>query len=184
MRKIVVGITGASGTPLAIRFLQNIKNAEIHLVMSESAKKVMEVETDITIDDIAKYSDYVYDDSNIAATISSGSFVFDTFVIIPCSSSTIAKIAAGISDTLITRVATVALKERRRFIIVPREMPFSTIMLENMFKLSSNNVIVAPAIPGYYNRPKTMDDMINFVAARVLDLSNIENNLSTRWKHD
>ncbi|MEM0139267.1 MAG: aromatic acid decarboxylase, partial [Ferroplasma sp.] len=92
--------------------------------------------------------------------------------------------AAGIADTLITRVAMVAMKERRRFIIVPREMPFSTIMLENMVKLSSNNVIVAPAIPGYYTRPKTMDDMLNFIAARILDLSNIENGLSPRWKHD
>jgi 4-hydroxy-3-polyprenylbenzoate decarboxylase len=182
MKKIVVGITGASGTALAVKFLENIKNMEVHLVMSESAKKVMDLETNYSMEYITGLADYYYDDSDIAARISSGSFFFDTFVVIPCSSSTLAKIAAGISDTLITRVATVALKERRKFIIVPREMPFSTIMLENMLKLSMNNVIVSPAVPGYYNKPSSMDDLLNFVVARVLDLSGIENNISARWK--
>ncbi len=184
MKKIVVGITGASGTLLAVRFLENIKNYEIHLVMSESAKKVMSLETDYDINYIKGLSTYFYDDNDIAARISSGSFIFDSFVIIPCSTSTMAKIASGIADTLITRVALVALKERRKFIIVPREMPFSTIMIENMLKLSNNNVIVSPAVPGYYNKPKTMNDLINFVVSRILDLSNIENALSKRWEHE
>ncbi|MEM0139862.1 MAG: UbiX family flavin prenyltransferase, partial [Ferroplasma sp.] len=134
MKRIVVGITGASGTQIAMKFIKNIKNMEIHLVMSESAVKVMNAETDFSVEDFQKLADFSYNDSDIAATISSGSFLFDTFVIVPCSSSTMAKIAAGIADTLITRVAMVAMKERRRFIIVPREMPFSTIMLENMVK--------------------------------------------------
>ncbi len=184
MKKIVVGITGASGTVLAVKFLENIKNYEIHLVMSESAKKVMSLETNYDLNYIKSLSDYFYDDNDIAATISSGSFIFDSFVIIPCSTSTMAKIASGIADTLITRVALVSLKERRKFIIVPREMPFNTIMLENMLKLSKNNVIVSPAIPGYYNKPETIDDLTNFIVARVLDLCNIENNLSKRWKHE
>jgi len=182
MRKIVVGITGASGTVLAVKFLENIKDMEIHLVMSESAKKVMALETDYSIDYIKSLADYYYHDSDIAARISSGSFLFDTFVVIPCSTSTLAKISAGISDTLITRVATVAMKERRKFIVVPREMPFNTIMLENMLKLSMNNVIVSPAVPGYYNRPMSMEDLLNFVVARVLDLAGIKNALSPRWK--
>ncbi|WP_337860182.1 UbiX family flavin prenyltransferase [Ferroplasma sp.] len=182
MKKIVVGITGASGTVLAVKFLENINNAEIHLVVSDGAKKVMELETNYNIEYLKKLSSFYYEDSDIAARISSGSFVFDTFIIIPCSSSTLAKIAAGISDTLITRVATVAMKERRKMIIVPREMPFNTIMLENMLKLSMNNVIVSPAIPGYYTKPSTMDDLLNFVVARILDLSGIENNISPRWK--
>jgi polyprenyl P-hydroxybenzoate/phenylacrylic acid decarboxylase-like protein len=182
MEKIVVGITGASGTVLAVRFLENLKNVEIHLVISESARKVMALESDYTVEYIRSLAHYVYNDSDIAARISSGSFIFSTFVIIPCSSSTLAKISAGISDTLITRVATVAMKERRKFIIVPREMPFSTIMLENMLKLSRDNVIVSPAIPGYYHRPSTMDDLINFVVARILDLTGVENSLSPRWR--
>ncbi len=182
MEKIVVGITGASGTLLAVRFLENLKDMEIHLVVSESAKKVMSLETNYTMEYIKSLANYVYNDKDIAARISSGSFLFSTFVIIPCSSSTLAKISSGISDTLITRVATVALKERRKFIIVPREMPFSSIMLENMLKLSRDNVIVSPAIPGYYNKPSTMDDLVNFVVARVLDVSGIKNSLSPRWK--
>ena len=182
MKKIVVGITGASGTVLAVKFLENIKDAEVHLVMSDSARKVMELETEYSPEYIRSLADYYYEDSDIAARISSGSFIFDTFVVIPCSSSTLAKIAAGISDTLITRVATVAMKERRRFIVVPREMPFSTIMLENMLKLSMNNVIVSPAVPGYYARPSSMEDLLNFVIARVLDLSGIKNDISPRWK--
>ncbi len=182
MKKIVVGITGASGTVLAVKFLENLKDIEIHLIMSESAKKVMELETGYTLDYIKGLADYYYADSDIAARVSSGSFVFDEFVVIPCSSSTLAKISAGISDTLITRVATVAMKERRKFIVVPREMPFSTIMLENMLKLSMNNVIVSPAVPGYYNKPSTMEDLLNFVVARVLDLSGIKNSISPRWK--
>ncbi|WMT51202.1 MAG: UbiX family flavin prenyltransferase [Ferroplasma sp.] len=182
MEKIVVGITGASGTVLAVRFLENLRDVEIHLVISDSARKVMSLESDYKIEYIRSLADYVYNDSDIAARISSGSFIFSTFVIIPCSSSTLAKISAGISDTLITRVATVAMKERRKFIIVPREMPFSTIMLENMLKLSRDNVIVSPAIPGYYQRPSTMDDLINFVVARVLDLAGVKNSLSPRWK--
>ena len=184
MKRIVVGITGASGTVLAVKFLESIKNYEIHLIMSESAKKVMSLETDYDVKYIKDLSNYFYDNKDIAATISSGSFIFDSFVIMPCSTSTMAKIASGIADTLITRVALVSLKERRKIIIVPREMPFSTIMLENMLKLSNNNVIISPAIPGYYNKPETVDDMINFVVARVLDLSGIENNLSKRWEHE
>lgn len=182
MEKIVVGITGASGTVLAVRFLENLKDLEVHLIISESAKKVMSLETDYSLDYIRSLATYVYNDNDISARISSGSFLFSTFVIIPCSSSTLAKISSGISDTLITRVATVALKERRKFIIVPREMPLNTIMLENMLKLSRNNVIVSPAIPGYYHKPSTMDDLINFIVARILDLSGVKNSLSSRWR--
>ncbi len=183
MKKIIVGITGGSGTILAVRLLENLKNCEVHLVMSESSKKVMELETDYSMNYIKSLSSYFYDDGNIAATVSSGSFIFDSLVIIPCSTSSMAKLAAGIADTLITRVGLVAMKERRKMIIVPREMPLSTIMIENMLKLSQNNVIVAPAVPGYYNRPKSIDDMVNFVVSRVLDLAGVENKLSKRWEH-
>ncbi len=183
MKKIVVGITGGSGTILAVRLLENLKNCEVHLVMSESSKKVMELETDYSLDYIRGLSNYFYDDSNIAATVSSGSFIFDSLIIIPCSTSSMAKLAAGIADTLITRAGLVAMKERRRIIIVPREMPLSTIMIENMLKLSQNNVIIAPAIPGYYNKPESVDDMVNFIVSRVLDLAGVENHLSKRWKN-
>ncbi|MHB8562319.1 MAG: UbiX family flavin prenyltransferase, partial [Thermoplasmataceae archaeon] len=162
----VVGITGGSGSVLGIRLLENLKDYEVHLVISESANRVLELETDYKIDYVESLATHTYDDKDIAARISSGSFKFNTMVIIPCSISTLGKISSGISDTLITRSAAVALKERRRLILVPREMPLSTIVLENMYRLSRDGAIIAPAIPGYYNRPKTSQEMIDFVVSR------------------
>ncbi len=182
--RIVVGMTGGTGSVLAQRLLENLRGEEIHLVISNSAKKVLGEETEIKPEDLYGMVQAHYDDEDIAARISSGSFIFDTFVIIPCSMSTLAKLSAGISDTLITRVASVALKERRKMVIVPRETPLSTIALENMARLSSMGVIVAPAMPGYYTRPKTVDDMINFVVSRILDLIGVRNSLIKRWKEE
>ncbi len=178
----VVGITGGSGSVLGIRLLENLKDYEVHLAISESANRVLELETDYKIDYVESMATYTYDDKDIAARISSGSFRFNAMVIIPCSISTLGKISSGISDTLITRSAAVALKERRRLILVPREMPLSTIVLENMYRLSRDGAIIAPAIPGYYNRPKTSQEMIDFVVSRILDLMGVENDLMKRWK--
>jgi 4-hydroxy-3-polyprenylbenzoate decarboxylase len=180
--RIVVGVTGASGTVLAVRLLESLKNFERHLVISDGAKRVMSAETDLAAEDFTKIAEHVYDDSDLAAPVSSGSFRFRSFVIIPCSNTTLARMAAGMADTLITRIAAVSMKERRRMVIVPREMPLSSIYIENMLKLSMNGVIVAPAMPGYYTKPKTADDMVNFVVSRVLDLMGIDNEMSGRWK--
>jgi 4-hydroxy-3-polyprenylbenzoate decarboxylase len=180
--RIVVGVTGASGTVLAVRLLESLKNFERHLVISDGAKRVMSAETDLAAEDFTKMAEHVYDDSDLAAPVSSGSFRFRSFVIIPCSNTTLARMAAGMADTLITRIAAVSMKERRRMVIVPREMPLSSIYIENMLKLSMNGVIVAPAMPGYYTKPKTADDMVNFVVSRVLDLMGIDNEMSGRWK--
>ena len=180
--RIVVGVTGASGTVLAVRLLESLKNFERHLVISDGAKRVMSAETDLAAEDFTKIAEHVYDDSDLAAPVSSGSFRFRSFVIIPCSNTTLARMAAGMADTLITRIAAVSMKERRRMVIVPREMPLSSIYIENMLKLSMNGVIVAPAMPGYYTKPKTADDMVNFVVSRVLDLMGIDNDMSGRWK--
>lgn len=178
----VVGITGGSGSVLGIRLLENLKDYEVHLAISESANRVLELETDYKIDYVESMATHTYDDKDIAARISSGSFRFNAMVIIPCSISTLGKISSGISDTLITRSAAVALKERRRLILVPREMPLSTIVLENMHRLSRDGAIIAPAISGYYNRPKTSQEMIDFVVSRILDLMGVENDLMKRWK--
>ncbi len=180
--RIVVGITGASGTVLAARLLESLSDFERHLIISDGAKRVMAAETSLTLEDFSNLAEHVYDDSDLAAPVSSGSFRFRSFVIIPCSNTTLARIAAGMADTLITRIAAVSIKERRRMVIVPREMPLSSIYIENMLKVSANGVIVAPAMPGYYTKPKTADDMINFVVSRVLDLMGIDNDLSERWK--
>ena len=180
--RVVVGVTGGSGSILAVRFLENLTEVEKHLVISEHAEIVLREEAGIDREYLNKLADYVYDDGDIAARISSGSFIFSSFVIIPCSISTLGKINSGISDTLITRVASVALKEHRRMILVPRETPLSTVALRNMAELSAMGVIIAPAMPGYYTHPKTADDMINFIVSRILDLVGVENNLIRRWR--
>lgn len=180
--RVVIGVTGASGTVLAVRLLKALSGYDRHLIISDGAKRVMAAETDLTLSDFQDISDHIYDDSDLAAPVSSGSFRFRSFVIIPCSNTTLARIASGMADTLITRVAAVALKERRRMVVVPREMPLSSIYIENMLRISNSGAIVAPAMPGYYTRPRTADDMINFVVSRVLDLMGIENDLSGRWK--
>lgn len=180
--KFVIGVTGGSGSVLALTLLRNLENFETHLIMSDGARKVFREEMGSTGEELLQLASYTYDDKDISARISSGSFKFTAAVIIPCSISTLGKIASGISDTLVTRASAVALKERRRLILVPREMPLSTIVLENMHKLSLAGAIIAPASPGYYTRPTTVEDMVNFVVSRVLDLMGVDNNLIRRWR--
>lgn len=179
--RVVIAITGASGSILGIRLLQSLKGVEKHLVISANSSKVIEHETGMSIEEVRKLGDFSYDDGDLAARISSGSFLYDSMCIIPCSGSTLAKVSAGIADSLISRTASVALKERRKLIIVPRETPISTIYIENMLRLSRSGVIIAPAMPGYYTRPASVDQMTDFVVGRVLDLMGIENNKIQRW---
>ena len=180
--KFVIGVTGGSGSILALTLLRNLENYETHVVVSDGAKKVFREEIGSTGDELLKLASYTYDDKDISARISSGSFKFTAAVIIPCSISTLGKVASGISDTLVTRACAVALKERRKLILVPREMPLSSIVLENMHKLSLAGAIIAPASPGYYTKPRSVDDMVNFVVSRVLDLMGVENDLVRRWR--
>ncbi|MCL4451945.1 MAG: UbiX family flavin prenyltransferase [Candidatus Thermoplasmatota archaeon] len=180
--KFVIGVTGGSGSILALTLLRNLENFETHLVLSDGARKVFKEEMGTTGEELLQLASYTYDDKDISARISSGSFKFNAAVIIPCSISTLGKIASGISDTLVTRASAVALKERRRLILVPREMPLSTIVLENMHKLSLAGAIIAPASPGYYTKPRTVEDMVNFVVSRVLDLMGVDNSLIRRWR--
>jgi 4-hydroxy-3-polyprenylbenzoate decarboxylase len=182
-RKIVLGITGASGSIMAKRFLETAR-AEIHLVISSNAGQVIEYETGLKEEDLKKMSTFNYDDRDVAARISSGSFIFDAMVIMPCSMNTLAKVASGISDSLITRAASVALKERRRLIMVPREMPLSRIAIENMLRLTESGAIISPAMPAFYTRPQTVMDMVDFMVGRVMDLCGIDNELVKRWKSE
>lgn len=181
--KLIIAISGASGVIYGIKFLKECKskNIEIHLIISENAKDLILYETYYKIEQLKKLSDYYYENSNLNAKISSGSVKFDAMVIIPCSLSTLSKIAVGISDNLITRTASVCLKERRKLIIVPRETPISTIHLENMAKLSKE-VVILPAMPGFYSKPKSVDDLIDFIVGKVFDVLGIENKLYRRWK--
>jgi len=179
--RVVVGITGASGAPYAVTLLENL-NCEIDLVISDDAAKVLENETDVSKYRLEKLATSVYDNHDLAASISSGSTKFDAMVIVPCSSNTLAKIAHGLADNLITRVAVVALKERRKLILVPRETPLSQVYLENLLKVSQIGAIVLPASPGFYHRPKSAQDLVDFVVGRILDQLGLPNKLSKAWK--
>ena len=171
--KLVVAISGASGAELGLKFIEYLpKNITPYIVISDSAKKVLKFEN-------KKY--ITYDNSQIEASISSGSFGVDATAIIPCSMNTLAKIACGISDNLITRVAAVALKEQKRLLLAPREMPLSAIALSNMQKLASLGVVISPPILGYYANINSLEDLEKFIIGKWYDSLGIKHNLYKRW---
>lgn len=177
--KTVIAITGASGVQYGIKLLDVLKG-EKYLIISESGKYLMKDETDYTLEDLKAKAHY-YDDYQLDAPLASGSFFFDAMVIVPCSVSTLSKIATGIADTLITRCACVALKERRKLILVPRETPLSTIHLQNMTTLSMQGVVILPAMPAFYHQPHSVDDMVSFVVGKILDQLHQDHDLFQRW---
>jgi len=180
--KIVIGMTGASGALYAMRLLEELsEQASVSLVASETAKQIITDETEVEYTDLEDMADESFDNNDMNASICSGSRNFDAMVIVPCSMATLAKIACGISDNVITRAASVALKERRKLIIVPRETPLSSIHLENMLKLSRDGVIILPAMPGFYGRPETPLDLVDFIVGRIMDQLDMENNIGPRW---
>lgn len=197
--KLVVGICGSSGVELGLKFasqMTKVGSLELHLIISNGAKEALKLESNLDIDmffrnGICNGREYLYflnnervlyyNDYNLGAKIASGSFYFDNMVILPCSSNTLAKIANGISDTLITRSASVCLKQGRKLLISPREMPFSGIMINNMLTLSRYNAVIMPPILGYYSGVDTLEAMENFIFGKILDSLNIANNLYKRW---
>lgn len=181
--KIVVAVTGASGVKLGIRFLELLpKEIETFAVFTENAKLSLECEEKNSFDDIVLNQNItLLNDADIAAPISSGSFKTDSMIILPCSMNTLAKISMGLCDTLITRAFSVMLKENRKTVIAPREMPYNRIQLEHMAKLSSMGVTVAPPTLGYYSKQQSLEDMENFIIGKYFDILGIENNLYERW---
>ncbi len=171
--KLVVIITGASGVNLGKRFVDYLPlEIDVHIVVSDNA---------LTVESFENKKVTLHNSQNIASSISSGSFSVDVTVVIPCSMNTLAKIACGISDNLPTRVASVAIKEQKKLLLAPRELPFSAIALENMHKLASLNVIIAPPVLGYYANSATIEDMERFVIGKWYDMLGIENTLYKRW---
>lgn len=181
--KIIVAITGATGSILGIRLLEALRECDVetHLVMSEWAEKTIRIETSYDPSDVKKLASHVYAATNQASRISSGSFRVDGMVIAPCSMKTLASIRHGVADSLIPRAADVILKERKKLILLPRELPLSSIHLENMLGLSNIGAIILPPMLTFYNKPSTLDDVINHVVARTLDQFGIENGLTSRW---
>ncbi|MCK5309091.1 MAG: UbiX family flavin prenyltransferase [Thermoplasmata archaeon] len=180
--RIIIGISGASGSAYATRLVEELyEQCEIILVASETAKQIMEDETEFKYNELAELAHETFDNYDMGADICSGSHNFDAMVIVPCSMTTMAKLACGIGDNVITRAGSVALKERRKLIIVPRETPMSSIQIENMLKLSREDAIMLPAMPGFYGRPETSGEIIDFVVGRILDQLGIENEVGVRW---
>jgi len=180
---IVVGITGASGIAYGVRLLEALKaaGAATSLVLSADGAKVLRLETGKRPQDVKRLATRTFSNDDLAAPIASGSRSFDAMVICPCSMSTAAKVACGLSDNLITRAASVALKERRRLVVVPRETPLSSIHLRNLAALAEAGAVVLPAAPAFYGRPGKVEDLGDFIAGRVLDTLGIENRLYRRW---
>ena len=194
IRRIAVALSGASGAAYGRRLLEELttrEGIETHLLISPSAKKVLAIEEGLHVDldrfdsaqlGLASPANLVYHHyDNVAAAVASGSFQIEAMAIVPCSMGCVAAIAHGMSDNLIERAADVMIKERRRLIVVPRETPFSTIHLKNMLTLSELGAIVLPASPGFYSKPTSVADMVDFVVARILDHLQIEHDLTRRW---
>lgn len=189
MKKVVVGITGASGSIYAKRFVEELlcRGIYTHIICTDNGKKVMKYETGTDleqwVEDLAKQYNYIRleDINDLFAPVASGSYKFDAVVIIPCSMGTLAEISNGLAKNLLCRTADVALKENRKLIIVPREMPLNAIHLENMLKLSRLNATILPAMPGFYHKPQTVEDLTGFVVGKVLDCLSIENCLFEKW---
>lgn len=182
--RVVVGISGASGVIYGIRLLEELSKIEVetHLIISAIAKDIIEHETGYSVSDVEKLADFIHNENDLNAIVNSGSFKFDTAIIIPCSMKTLSAISNGYGDKVITRVADVTLKERRQLIVVPRETPLRTVHLENMVKISKEGAIILPAMPGFYHKPETIDDQINFIIGKIFDIMDIDNNLFTKWK--
>lgn len=188
MKKFVVGITGASGFIYGKRVVEELsKNHYVHLIVSDAAYVVMEKEEGIKKSEFLKSLNSnveLLSNKNIAAAVSSGSYLTKTegVIIAPCSMDTLAAVANGLSSNLIQRVCDVALKERKKLFLLIREMPFSLVHVENMKKVMLAGGIIASASPGFYHKPKTVEDMINFVIGKILDVFEVEHNLYKRWK--
>jgi 4-hydroxy-3-polyprenylbenzoate decarboxylase len=186
MRRIVVGMTGATGAILGIRLLEAMRaqDVETHLVVSKWAAQTIEHETGYTARQVRDLASVAYEPGNMGAAISSGSFVTEGMVVIPCSMRSIAAIAHGTGDHLVHRAADVVLKERRRLVLVARETPLSEIHLENLLKLSRMGVTILPPMPAFYNHPEHVGDIVDQIVARVLDQFGLNAEFAKRWSGD
>ncbi|MEJ2249514.1 MAG: UbiX family flavin prenyltransferase [Candidatus Lokiarchaeota archaeon] len=182
---ILVSITGASGIPIAYKLLKKLKDTgnKTELIISKGGKTVLNAETEITESDLKNFTEKTYNANDLTAAPASGSHKYKAMVIIPCSMKTLASIAHGYADNLITRAADVCIKEKRRLILIVRESPLSVIHLENMLKLAKLGVIIAPPIPAFYIKPKTLEEILEHLVGRILDLLDIETEFP-RWGNE
>ena len=183
MRRFIVGMTGTTGAIFGIRLLEALKSCDVetHLVVSKWAQRTIEHETPYTADQVSALATVTYTSANMGAAISSGSFITEGMVVIPCSMRTLSGIAHGYGEHLVHRAADVILKERRRLVLVTRESPLSEIHLENMLKLARIGVTILPPMPAFYNHPQSIGDIVDHIVARVLDQIGIAAPFAKRW---
>jgi flavin prenyltransferase len=182
-KRIIIGISGASGAIYGVALLQALQSTDIetHLVITRSAQITIAHETDFSLPQVHALADHVHSAQDMSAIISSGSFKTDGMVIAPCSMRSLAEIANGTTTTLLTRAADVILKERRKLVLMVRETPLHSIHLRNMLTLSDMGVVIAPPVPAWYSKPESLDELVAHTTGRVLDLFNINHQLVKRW---
>jgi 4-hydroxy-3-polyprenylbenzoate decarboxylase len=182
--KMIIGISGASGFVLAENLLKHLSKLpiETHLVMTKAAQITRQQESSIHLSELKKWVDHYHPIEDIGASIASGSFIHRGMIIVPCSMKTVAEIATGLSSNLLTRAADVTLKERRTLIVVPRETPLHAIHLKNLLTISELGGIIAPPMPAFYQKPTSIDEMVEHFSGRLLGLLGLEQNLSPEWQ--
>jgi 4-hydroxy-3-polyprenylbenzoate decarboxylase len=182
-KRLVIGISGASGVIYGVRLLEALKllPVETHLVMTRTAEVTLAHETDFKVAAVRKLADVAHGVDDLAAAVSSGSFRTLGMIVAPCSMRSLGEIATGISSNLLTRAADVVLKERRKLVLLVRETPLHAIHLRNMATLADMGAIIAPPVPAFYNRPKTLDDVIDHTVGRLLDLFDLDTGKVKRW---
>jgi 4-hydroxy-3-polyprenylbenzoate decarboxylase len=184
-KRILLAVTGASGPQYAFalaRALSGRADVELHLILSEAARQVIHLEADFSPEELCSLAHAVHGEKDIAAGPASGSWRHAGMIVCPCSMASLAAIAQGLGTNLIHRAADVTLKEGRRLVLVPRETPFNRIHLTNMLAAQDAGATIVPACPGFYHKPRTIDDLLNHLAGRILDQLGIEHDLFTRWK--
>jgi len=181
--KLIVGITGSTGVIYGIKLLEVLKekNIETHLILTEWAQKCIAMETDYKLDQVKSLATTISDENNMAASVSSGTHKIDGMIVIPCSMKTLSGIANGYDETLVARAAGVTIKESRKLVLVTRETPLTAINLENMLKLARLGVVILPPVPGFYTKPKTIEEVVSHTVGKCLDQFDIEHDLYKRW---
>ncbi|MDN4523857.1 UbiX family flavin prenyltransferase [Fictibacillus fluitans] len=181
-KRIIVGITGASGALYGYSLVRALHQLgiETHLIVTGMGEKVLQFECGISMEVLKPYAE-IHSNKNLFASVASGSFLTAGMVVVPCSMNTLGSLANGVGDTLLSRAASVVLKERRQLIVVPREAPFHLIHLQNMTRLAEAGACIMPASPGFYHKPKEIWELVNFMSGRILDMLGIDHTLLERW---
>ena len=182
-RRIIVGISGASGAIFGVRLLELLQNfrVETHLVLSKWGARTLLHETSYTLEQVKALASVCYQRGDQGAAISSGSYLTDGMIIAPCSMKTVAAVATGVGDSLLSRAADVVLKERRKLVLLAREAPLSEVHLENMLKLARMGAVIIPPVPAFYSRPASLEEMVDHIVQRVLDQFGLHLDLMPRW---